>query len=169
MTFAELLLVENLILVFFKLLNFGIIIGLIGYAIHKYAVPMLRESRDAAIAFFQQLTNKHDQRLKEYEGVLNQIAQDEAEYARLKERLMRWRADIDEKKAREHAEQSGRIEAARKRIEIQQQTIMENRLYARIMPQAIKHARQQMSKEFGSKEKQQQMFEKIISQLAKAK
>lgn len=169
MTFAEMLLFENLILIIFKLLNFGIIIGLIVYGFKKYAAPALKQAWDEYVTQFAQLSNTHDQRMDEHDGIVQQIAQDEAEYARLKERLMRWRASIDEKKMQDETQRAEQIEAAKERIALQQKTITQSQLQAQIMPAALKQARERLAQELHAQEKQQRMFEKIVTHLAKAK
>lgn len=166
MTIAELFF-ENIILIIFRLLNFAVLMGLAWYLGKRYGWPALRAARDAYYLYFHNLSRSHTQLLKEHEYLLDQKEQDRQESTRLKERLMRWRAAVDERDNVVARERLQRIEKAKERILLQQKTVAQSQLYAQVIPQAIKQARISLAGQAKTDSAQERMFQKIMTVLHK--
>ncbi len=157
------LLVEQIVLVLFRIINFLVIIGLAIYAFKKYLLPTIREQIKAKDATIQGLQKTHRMYVRQNRTLDQGIHNDLLEQARLKEQLMRWRAGIDNERKLLEEKCEARISSIEKRLKDQSKRV-EMYLVARsIYPLTFKKTRILLQKEFSETSNQDKFMEKVFS------
>ncbi len=132
--------VNYFVLVFFKLLNFGVIIGLAWYLFKRYGLPTVQQGLIEYRAYFEGLATTHRSLQEEELMIEQQIIKDRKEQDLLKERLMRWLANVDDQNKKLIIEREERKKKIQELTSIQQKQITQHRIFSTIMPQALMEA-----------------------------
>jgi hypothetical protein len=154
--------IDQVVLIVFRGINFGVLIGIMGYLFKRYGLPTIREQLAAYWAYFQDLANTHRLLKKEQQLVEQSIIAHQKEQDILKERLMRWRARIDELNNQLNIEKEERIAVLKERLLKQQKQIDHHRMFQQIVPLAIAQARNDLEQEARSETMQKKIFDEIM-------
>lgn len=154
---------NHLVLIFFKLLNFGIIIVLAGYLFKRYGLPTVQQGIREYRAYFEGLAYTHRSLKEEELMVEQQIIKDRTEQDFLKERLMRWRAHVNDQNKKLIIEREKRKKILQNIIAVQQKQIMQHRLFSTMMPQVLMEAYRTLKTEAADESVQYKIFDKALS------
>ncbi len=153
--------------IFFKLLNFVVLFGLILYVVKVYLMPDLRAQMAKYIAYIAGLRSSH-RALKKDERILQKaISDDEKQQEQLKENVKRWQSVVSEQREHLLREREERKDALLKRFEDHKEQISLYRTYKQVAPEAIEQARKELKKHFAQAATQQQFIKKIIVDMRK--
>ena len=153
--------------IFFKLLNFVVLFGLILYVVKVYLMPDLRAQMAKYIAYIAGLRSSH-RVLKKDERILQKaISDDEKQQEQLKENVKRWQSVVSEQREHLLREREERKDALLKRFEDHKEQISLYRTYKQVAPEAIEQARKELKKHFAQAATQQQFIKKIIVDMRK--
>ena len=83
---------EQIVIVLFKLLNFGVLIGLIIYGYKVYLLPAMKKKWGELREMFEALRRSHRHLQKEKRGVEKFIVQDRQWQDDLQEKVLHWQS-----------------------------------------------------------------------------
>jgi hypothetical protein len=153
------------VLIVFRIINFAVIIGIIGYLFKKYGLPEIREQLKAYWDYFEGLANTHRLLKKEQQMIDRTIVQNQKEQDVLKERLMRWRAHVDQQNNQLILEKDERAKKLRAIMVEQQRQINQHRIFKKIMSPAIAQARATWQEQAKDKSVQHKVIATIIASM----
>lgn len=155
--------IDHIVLILFRLINFGVLIGVISYLFKRYGLPEIRQQLAAYWAYFEGLANTHHLLKKEQQMIDRSIIQNQKEQDILKERLMRWRAYVDERNNALMREKEERAKKLKEQILEQQKQIDQHRMFKKIMPQAVAQARSIWQQKAKNEAEQHKIFDTIMA------
>ncbi len=155
--------VNHFVLIFFKLFNFGIIIALAGYLFKRYGLPMIEQGIREYRTYLEGLAYTHRSLKEEEIMVEQQIINDRKEQDFLKERLMRWRASVNDQNKQLIVEREERKKMLHTIIAVQQKQIMHQRLFTTMMPQVLMEAYRTLKTEAVDESVQYKIFDQALS------
>lgn len=156
---------ETITVVFFKLFNFAVLIGIFLYVWRRYGSSLLLAEFEKAKAYVVSLVN--DSRLLQQKDktLCMQYDQQEAERAELKERLFAWKKSIEKERKILHERKQDRIKNVQARMKEQIHRVQENRLYRIVQKEAIEQVRATLKKQYESSDAQNKFINTIVKQL----
>ena len=167
MNLSEVLFIEDVIVFVFRIINFAVLLGLLGYGFKRYGLPVLRESYQAYYGYFESLSYYHSRLLNESNDIDQLQEKDRQEQELLKKRMMQWKSAVESKHdLLEQQYQKQRIELD-ERLKIQQEKIREYRLKAQIMPLAVADARKRLIERAATAKFQHAILQKTKTLLRK--
>ncbi len=156
---------EQVTIVFFRLINFGVLIGLGWYLAKKHLLPIIRQQLAAYVAYFNGLRKTHRMLKQEQRVIAYAIDEDCKEQAELKERVMSWKAQVHEHNEQLYQEREQRRQVLQKSISLQVKQVAQYRLYKAVMPEAMQEARRQLTQQFAQEGAQQRVLRSIITMM----
>lgn len=157
------IIVNQLVLIFFKLVNFGVIIGLAWYLFKRYGLPDVHHSLQEQRAYLENLAMMHRDLQQEQQMIEQQIHDDRKEQDVLKEHLMRWLARVDENNKKLLLQREERKKKLQELVVAQQKQIMQHRMLATVLPQALVEAHRAMETAAKDESVQYKMFDTAVS------
>ncbi len=157
--------VETITVVFFRLFNFAVLVGIFAFVWRRYGSALLLQEFEKAKAYLVSLAN--DARLLQQQDkkLRMQYEQENAERVELKERLFAWKEAVEkEKKALDERKQD-RIKSVQSRMKEQVYRVQENRLYRIVQKEAIEQVRATLKKQYESSDAQSKFITAIVKQL----
>jgi len=91
--------IEEIIVFVFRIINFFVIVGLIIYVFKRYLLKIILAQIEEKKALIHGLISTDRMLIRQRNAMSRKIAEDQEDQSCLKEKLMRWRAAIDENKA----------------------------------------------------------------------
>ncbi len=158
---------EQIVIVLFRLLNFGVLIGLIFYGYKAYLLPEMKKKWEELKEMFAGMRRSHRHLQKEKRGVENFIVQDRQWQAALQEKVLRWQSLVGDRREQLLKERARRKRILDKQMEEQQNQVALYRAYKQVAPDALKEAREALKKKFDSGNAQQQFMNAVITALRK--
>lgn len=155
--------VNHIVLVLFKFINFGVLAGLAWYLFKRYGLPIIRQNLIDYRGYFQELGSTHYHLKQEQRLIEQQIINDRKEQDLLKERLMRWRAHIDDQNKQLLIAREERKKKLKELVAVQQKQIMQHRIFATIMSQALQDARKTLQTAAQDESVQYKIFDTAVS------
>ncbi len=159
--------VNQIVLIIFRLINFGVLIGLAGFLYKRYGLPIIQEGLAQYRAYFEGLFLTHRRLKKEQQLIENTIINDRKEQDILKERLMCWLASVEDQNKLLILEKEKRKKMLKDRMILQQKKIAEHRLFNTVLSQALIEARQTLAQRSKNEAVQTKMFDSIVSMMRK--
>lgn len=154
---------NQIVLIFFKLVNFGVIIGLGWYLFKRYGLPDVKYNLQEQRAYLENLATMHRDLKQEQQMIEQQIVLDRQEQDVLKAHLMRWLARVDEENKKLMHQKEERKRKLQDLVIAQQKQIMQHRIFAAVMPQALLEAHDAMEVVAKDESVQHKMFDAAIA------
>ena len=153
------------ILIFFRLLNFAVLIAIMAYLWKRYGRSYVVDAYEQEHAHLEGLTRTHTVLRKEERLLKKGYGADDQERALLKERLFAWREAIQKEQDAQVHEKEQRIVLIEKRVHDQLKRVDEYRIYRGLKREAIDEVRGRLSKQYNSEQAQNQVMEEILKRL----
>jgi len=158
---------ESLTSIFFRLLNFGIIIGLAYYLYKRYFKHRIDDKMTQKETLLKALEEQgyflegkaHDLELR--------LKEQEIKGQKLSEKMEEWRVAVLAEQV--HGQEGFRIWAnqAGQRVEHKNQVIARREWQEKILPQALNHARAELIRKFSDSSAPQRYVHEIVTHLEK--
>lgn len=157
--------VETITVIFFRLFNFAVLVGIFAFAWRRYGSALLLQEFEKAKAYLVSLAN--DARLLQQKDkkLRMQYEQENAERAELKERLFAWKKSIEKEKKELDERKQDRIKNVQARMKEQIHRVQENRLYRIVQKEAIEQVRATLKKQYESSDAQNKCISSIVKRL----
>lgn len=155
----------NLVELVFKIVNFIAIIGLLAFIFKKYLLGTLRDQMHTKELVVEKLKKAFHTITRNYQLLDREIDHEQQQQRELKDKIVRWRADIDqqhEQLAQERNERSSKL-----KVQMLQQIkeIQKYVLYKQVLPQAVEQARSQLAKKFDDEQQQKEYLSELMRSL----
>lgn len=160
-------LTEQMTIIFFKLLNFIVLFGLLLYISMVYILPDLKKQLLSYREYLEGLIRSHRALQKDTRMVKKGIGDDEQQQEQLKELVKQWQSAVNKQRNILIHERDERKRALEKSFEEHKKQIALYRTYKQVVPEAIELARQKLVGEFSHNAVQQQFIKKVIGDLRK--
>ncbi len=157
--------VDQSILIFFRLLNFAVIVGIMRYLWKRFGRSYAVTAYEKELEYFEGLTHTHTVLLQEERLIKKGVKADNAERFALKERLFVWREAVQKEQDALGVEKEQRTRMLAERMQEQVRRVSEYRLYHQIQKEAIDEVRNRLRKQYASVQGQQQVIESIMKRL----
>ncbi|TET33958.1 hypothetical protein E3J61_03505 [Candidatus Dependentiae bacterium] len=158
---------EQMTVIFFKLLNFVVLFGLILYVVKVYLMPDLRAQMAKYIAYLAGLRSSHRALKKDERKLQEAIRDDTKQQEQLKENVKRWQSVVNEQREDLLREREDRKGVLLKRFEEYKGQIALYRTYKQVAPEAIEQARRELEKRFAQDAAQRKFIKKIVLDMRK--
>lgn len=120
--------------IFFALINFGIIIGLIVYALIRFAIPLIQTKIEQEKQLERSLHDEHHQLVLDEKHVEESLVAQEAMCASLFNKIHQWKNVVVAQNVQQEAEQQHMLNEAEKKMLLQLQYYTQGQRYQQIMP-----------------------------------
>ncbi len=157
--------VDQSILIFFRFLNFAVVIGIMGYLWKRFGRSYVVTAYEKEQGYFESLTRTHTVLRQEERLIKNGIKTDNTERSTLKERLFAWREGVQKEQDILEVEKENRTRILAERLRDQVRRVSEYQLYRQIQKEAIDEIRTRLHKQYASTQMQEQVIESIMKRL----
>ena len=157
--------VDMLIIVFFRLLNFAVLIGIIVYLWHQYGREFVLAEFEKGKAYLVSLVNSSSLLRKVDKSIKKGYKDDEKERLELKERLLVWRDVMEKDKQDLELQKEERVAIVQERMKEQVRRVQEYRLYRQIQKEAIDEVRDTLQKQYDGSDAQNKVIQNIMKRL----
>ena len=137
---------ENIVLIVFRLINFGVLLFLFWYGARRYMMPTVMKNMQAVRTYLEGLLQTHNRLKGEKALVERRIELDRKEQDFLKERLMRWKASVEDYNEKTLRNKESRKKEFEKMLLEKYKAMQHRRIYHKIMNETIDHARRVLQK-----------------------
>lgn len=152
------------IVITFRFINLGVIIGLILFVFKKYMLSSIKAKMYAQKALFASLQKSFHMLTRKYQLLDREINQEQQLQFELKEKIMRWRARVEEEHDQLVAQRAERNQLLAAQMKEQVKRVQEQILFKKLLPDVIEQAHKQLEQQFAN-EKEQEKY--ITSTLAR--
>jgi hypothetical protein len=157
---------KQLILIIFKLINFGVLIGL-GYVLwRKYARSYLMAEFNKKYAYQDGLQQTHTRLQQEKKHIAKIYQGDQQEREQLKERLSSWRDALEHERISREQYKREQQELLKKRVAEQLAAIEQHHLLNQLYKEAMGDARIKLEKHFSDKNAQKEFMTTMFKRLS---
>ena len=160
-------LTEQMVIIFFKLLNFIVLLGLLLYISMVYVLPALKKQLVSYREYLEGLNLSHRALQKDTRLVKKGMSDDEQQQEQLKELVKQWQSAVNKQRNAIVHERDERKKILEKSFAEHRKQMALYRTYKQVMPDSIEQARQKLIKEFAHNAVQQQFIRKVIGDLRK--
>lgn len=158
---------SHIISIAFRLINFGALIGLALYFFKKSGKSALMHILTEKKGYFGGLQEQKRALDYQKEQITQEAAQQDLLIALLKERVIQWRQRVAQEQEMFEHYKSLQLEIMQERIQKRKERIAQQKLYAYVMPRAIKQAQDRLIKQYESSESADQFMSNIFKHMKK--
>lgn len=151
--------------IFFRLLNFALLIGVLIYIYKKYIHASLQQAVRQKQIHKEGLQHKENTLQEEWHQLAVHQQAADAYIAQLKERIAVWQQYIQEQQQRREREHQQQCLKQKERIAVQHSYIQSEQLKRLVVPEAVEQATKELQKQFASPEAQRQFIASITQNL----
>lgn len=155
-----------IISVVFRLINFGVIVGLITYLFMYRVLPAIYDKIKERNAEVVALHEQQESLVERHKQLLQQLQQDEKTATILKNRIDRWHQVITQEAAKREAEKQQQREHVQKQIEIKEYERMRIKAYDKTTRAAITQVQHKITQQLSDQKTNQAFFEHLINSMA---
>ncbi len=156
------------ILIFFRLANFGVLIGIFWYLWKRFGRQIVQSAYNAQIDYLDTLSRTHTVLRKEHNNIKKTIRFEDEDRAMLKERLFTWRQAVD----KEHYAMATALDDRKKKLDIrlkeQIARVSEYRLYQSVKGDALAEIKENLSSKFAAEKSQELFISKAMKRMESA-
>ena len=156
---------DQIVVIFFRFLNFGVIVGIMGYLWKRFGRSYVVTAYEKEQEYVAGLTRSHAVLRQEKSLIQKGIKDDDAERSVLKERLFAWREVIQKEYNALEIEKENRTRILAERLQKQVRRVSEYRLYRHIQKEAVDEVRNRLCKQYASDQMQKRVIETIMKRL----
>jgi len=157
--------VDMLIIVFFRLLNFAVLIGIIVYLWRKYGRELVLAEFEKGKAYLISLASSSSLLRQEDKNMKRGYKDDEKERSELKERLLVWRDVVEKDTQNLEMQKQERVVIVQERMKEQVRRVQKYRLYRQIKKEAIDEVRDTLQKQYDGSDAQNKVIQNIMKRL----
>lgn len=156
---------EQTVAAVFELINCGVIVGLMVYVYKKYLLDSIRAQMNAQVKFISGLKESFHMLTRNYQLLDREIEHERQVQYELKEKVMRWRGQVEQLREQLRHEQDERkkIVAAQAKDQIKQ--VKRHMIYEEVLPRALSDARAELEKKFSDPEAQKAYLAHTVATL----
>ena len=158
---------ELIIIIFFRLLNFAVLLGLAFYLCGVYLFPTLKEQLAKCKEYLAGLRRAHLSLKKDERMLKKEIVTDREWQSELKEKLLQWRSVVHDQRKQLKQDRDARKQILQQRMEEHKHRVGLYRLYKVVTPEAIIDARKLLEKKFASDDLQKRFVQTVIADMRK--
>lgn len=151
--------------ILFRFLNLFLLLCILGYMVINKVLPGLREQFMQYRVYIEQLWNSHRTLQKNVRALKREMGNDAELQDRLKKQVLQWQSVVRSEHDTLLRERDMRKQGLLSFFEAHQEQIALRRMYKRLIPEAILHARKQLEKQFASEIEQQKFIKKVMNNL----
>ncbi len=155
----------QIILIFFRLLNFAVLIGIFWYLWYRFGKPYLQAEYDVQIGHLDTLSRTHTVLRKEHSYIKKLIRAEDEDRAVLKERLFVWREAV----GKEHEAMEVALDERRKKLDssLKEQIarVSEYRMYTTVRGEALQELKQKLTKQFATEQSQERFISSLLKRM----
>lgn len=157
---------DTMILIVFRCINFGVLIGIAWYCFNYYGLPSIRQALAEYYTYFEDLLNAHYNLQREQRIVEQAITDNRKEQDKLKERLMRWKASVEAHNKQLFVQKEERKKKLKEHLLEQQKRINQHRIFKIALSQSLAESRNVLIKMVDNKNVQHKIFDSIIVKMS---
>lgn len=149
----------------FELINCGVLIGLMVYICKNYLLDSIRAQMAAQVKFISSLKESFHTLTRNYQLLDREIEHERQIQYELKEKVMRWRAQVEQlhEQLQHERDERKKIVAAQAKDQIKQ--IKRHMIYQEVLPRALDDARADLEKKFSDPEAQKAYLAHTVATL----
>lgn len=160
---------ETFVHIFFRLLNFGVLIIGLRHLYLNYVVPSAHTDIEADDKKLAILAQQKDAYYQQEQSVIKEIEDQRADIVRLNAKLEQWRA-VAQEAERLQQEEHERLEMMlSKKVALQSAHIAQHMLERRALPRAINELEVSMTSHFAGDERGAQFIKDVINRMEKGR
>ena len=156
------------IIILFKLLNFGVLLGIIQYLWRKYGKPYMADQLAQQREVRDGMKRTHTVLLQEKKSIARTNRIEEKERSQLKEQLQLWRHAIEQEREAVNHERAVRQEALKKRITDQIQCVEQHQQYDELYKKALHEVRAHLEQQYAESAAQKQFLATMLKRMDKS-
>ncbi len=155
-----------LIAIVFKLINFGVVIGLIAYLFKTRVLPMFLKKITESAATKQALQLQQEQLELRHQELVSQLAAQEIATVELKKRVDRWHKVVDKENNERRTYEDEQRAVIQKKVIYRSYEIERAKAYKQVVRSAVAHAKKEMEQALSNDQKSAHYFAHLINSLA---
>src|SRR5579872_5656644 len=151
----------------FELINCGVIIGLLTYIFKKYLLGIIYAQMRAQNKYIDDLQESFHMLTRNYQLLDREIEYERQVQYELKEKVMRWRAKVEQLHEQLMHERDERKKIVAEHMIEQNKQVKKYMIYDRVLPRAIEDARAELEKQCADPEMQKKYLAHSLTILRK--
>jgi len=151
----------------FELINCGVIIGLITYVFKKYLLGIIYDQMRAQSKYIDSLKESFHMLTRNYQLLDREIEYERQVQYELKEKVMRWRANVEQLHEQRMRERDERKKIVAEQAIEQNKQVQKYMIYDQVLPRAIQDARAALEKQCADPEVQKKYLSHSLNMLRK--
>lgn len=151
--------------IFFRLVNFGVLIVFLFYIFKKYLYQPISDQIAEKESFVHGLVENNKVLEEQQHDLEMRIAQQEQRCKELVEKISIWQEAVIKQRKGLLAMQAGVVQDRVRRLKSQQQSLEQDWLKRAVLPRVLAQAQKKLEQEFSSAQVGQQFIADIVSQL----
>ena len=160
---------ETVLSIFFKLLNFGILIGLGVYVFKRYLLPSIGQEIAENQEALQQLQRNNEQLKEDQKKVEARLDEQAALCLSLGSKIERWKLAHDNHLRRQQESCQQLRQKIEKKVAVQEQNLAREMLNKKVLPGAIVQAQELLQKTYESESEGRQYILHVMKYLERGK
>lgn len=157
----------SLVTVFFRLLNFGVLIGFFAYVFKRYFYQNISDHIAEKASFIQGLHQNNKVLEEQQHNLEMKIAQQDSKCKTLLAKIEEWQQAVIQQQQEWQTIQEVAIQDKVRRLQLQQEALNKDHLKRVLLPQVLERAEKKLVQEFADPQAGQAFVEDIITQLGK--
>ncbi len=154
--------------IIFRVLNFGVLIGLGIYIFKKYLKDTLLKEMLNKQRAMDGLQQERDALMLQNKKVSHTVRTEQKKYEALQKKIEQWTDVVEKERAKRSFEKNDRIRVLKKNAQYRVQQIRQEQLVKRVMPRALDEAKTKLQKLFSTKKAQNHFAQQIIQHMQKS-
>ena len=154
--------VERIIVVVFRLFNFGVLFGLFGYLFKKYAFGIITQQMADKKAAVRDLRKQQRSLTRQKQEIERATQEQEQECVTLRQKIGQWKTTVEDTLAAREQNKKLRIQELQERMTQRIQYVQAARAQAQVLPRAIEQAVVTLQKQFTDEHAGRQFVKPII-------
>lgn len=149
----------------FELINCAVLIGLIAFLFKKYLLGSIRAQMSAQVEFIGSLRESFHMLTRNYQLLDREIEHERQVQYELKEKVMRWRAQVEQLHEQVQHERDERKNMAASQAKDQIKQVKRHMIYQEVLPRALDDARAELEKKFSDPQAQKEYLAHAVTVL----
>ncbi|MEX0940130.1 MAG: hypothetical protein WDZ41_02125 [Candidatus Babeliales bacterium] len=158
---------NNIIAIIFRLINFSIIVAGSVYLFQKYILSSIKERIKEKEIFWQNLRINKESLIDQKDRIITQIASQETYAQYLLNNIVKWQKYIQQKELQKIEQQKNISIHIAQRIDQQEQNYSLELLKQELLPDVFDKAYDELKKKYQSPIEAQEYIDKVLNQIGK--
>lgn len=149
----------------FRIINFGVLIALLGYLFKKYALSTIQQRMLEKRAYVGGLQEQYRSIIYQQEQIAAIRKEEELLCQRLQQQVSMWRFAIEKERKIRLEEKEQRKDVLKERAQYKEQQIRLLYLKKQVIPHAVRQAEEELQRYFSDKQAGNQYVQQIITRM----